>query len=74
MSITEILDEIPKLNANDRWAIWRRLTDLETHEEFTPTDEMLAAIDEGLQSANNAPRFTIEEIQNKIEQCIRESK
>ena len=74
MSITEILDELPKLKLGDRWAVWRRLSELEVDDEITPTPEMLAAIDEGLRSADTEPRYTVDEIHQKIEQCARRSK
>jgi hypothetical protein len=68
MSTTEILAELPNLNLEDRWAIWQKLSELETEEEITPSPEMAAAIETGLRSAENQPCYTVEEVRRKIRQ------
>ena len=73
MSMTEILEELPKLKYTDRWAILQRLSELETKEEITPSPEMAAAIEAGLQSAENEPCYTIEEVRAKARQWARRS-
>ena len=45
MSMTEILDELPKLSVEERLLLFQRLNELETG-EIEETPEMLAAIDE----------------------------
>jgi len=78
MSITEILEELPKLNFEDRCTLWQRLSEMESHEEFIPTPEMLVAIDEGIRSADTEQHYTIEEVRQmldqKFKQCKRQSK
>jgi hypothetical protein len=66
MSSTEILEELPKPKFADRWAILQRLSELETKEEIDPSPEMAAAIEAGLHSVENEPRYTIEEVRDKI--------
>jgi len=74
MSVTEILEELPKLNLEDRCAVWQRLSELESHEEFTPTPEMQAAIEEGIRSAETEPLYSVEEVREKIKQCAHRSR
>lgn len=52
MSVTEILEELPKLKDEERHLLLERLNELEMAkaEEIEETPEMLAAIDEGLRS------------------------
>jgi hypothetical protein len=45
MSMTEILDELPKLSIEERQLLFQRLNELETG-AIEETPEMLAAIDE----------------------------
>jgi hypothetical protein len=45
VSMTEILDELPKLSVEERHLLFQRLNELETG-EMEETPEMLAAIDE----------------------------
>ena len=74
MSVSEIIEELPKLKLGDRWAVWQRLSELESDDEITPTPEMLAAIDEGLHSADTEPLYTVDEIQKKIGQWAHRSR
>ncbi len=66
MSTSEILNELPKLKAADRWAILQRLSELETKEEIDPSTEMAAAIETGLRSAENERCYTVDEVRAKI--------
>ena len=53
MSVTEILEELPKLKDEERHLLLERLNELEMSklpEGFEETPEMLAAIDEGIRS------------------------
>jgi len=74
MSITEILEELPKLNTEDRCTLWQQLSKLENTETISASPEMLAAIDEGLRSLETEPRYTIEDALKKVEQCARKSR
>jgi hypothetical protein len=72
MSIAEILQQLPKLKTEERDLILRYIVVMERGEEdFPTTPAMLAAIDEGLHSANTEPCYSVEEIRHKIEQCVR---
>ena len=73
MSMTEILDELPKFKLADRWAILQRLSELETEEEIDPSPEMAAAIKARLRSAENEPCYTVEEVRDKAKQWARRS-
>jgi len=73
MSMTEILEELPKLKLEDRWAILQRLSELETKEEIVPGPEMTAAIEEGLRSAENDPCYTVEEVRDQVRQWAQRS-
>jgi hypothetical protein len=73
MSMTEILEELPKLNLEDRWAILQRLSELESKEEITPGPELKAAIEEGLRSAENEPCYTVEEVRDRVSQWAQPS-
>ena len=65
MSTTEILEELPRLAREEREKIWRRLEEIEL-EEMEETPEMLAAIDEGIRSAETEPGWTVEQVREKI--------
>ena len=61
MSMTEILDELPRLDDGQRQTILRRLVLLDAGLEIDETPEMLAAIDAGIASMETGPGVTIEE-------------
>ena len=66
MSMTEILQELPKLNADERHTLFTKLNQLESatlHE----TPEMLAAIEEGIHSLEQAGGIPFEEVQSRFE-------
>jgi hypothetical protein len=64
MSIKEILEELPKLTARER----QELRDWLDAEEFPETDELIAAADEGLRSAESEPLLSIDEARETIRQ------
>jgi hypothetical protein len=65
MSITEILQELPRLSSEELDLVRSRLDQLQT-ENFEETPEILEAIEEGIRSANTEPGYTIEEIRAEI--------
>ena len=73
MSTADILEELPKLKPSDRWAVLKRLSELDTKEEIIPSPEMAAAIEKGLHSAKNEPTFSVEEIRAKARKWARKS-
>lgn len=66
MSVTEILEELPKLKAEERHLLLERLNALEG-ENFEESPEMLAAIDEGIRSMEMHAGTPIEEVQVRWE-------
>jgi hypothetical protein len=73
MSMTEILEELPKLKLEERWALLQRLSELQTEEEIAPSPEMAAAIEAGLRSAEKEPCYTVEEVRDKARQWAQRS-
>jgi hypothetical protein len=53
MSIKEILEELPKLTPEER----QELRDWLAADEFAETDELIAAVDEGIRSDRAAQAF-----------------
>jgi hypothetical protein len=66
VSVTEILDELPKLKAEERQLLFQRLSELEA-EAIEETPEMLAAIDEGIRSLEQHGAVPIEEVEARFE-------
>jgi hypothetical protein len=65
MSITEILEELPKLSVEELDVVRRKLDELHgSVDEETP--ELLAAIDEGIRSADEEPLIPIEEVMREV--------
>jgi hypothetical protein len=65
MSITEILEELPKLSVEELDVVRRKLDELHgSVDEETP--ELLAAIDEGIRSLREEPTSTLEEMEKRI--------
>jgi 7,8-dihydro-6-hydroxymethylpterin-pyrophosphokinase len=50
MSVREILEELPRLDASERQTVLRRLIEIDPALEVEETPEMLAAIDEAVRS------------------------
>jgi hypothetical protein len=72
MSMTEILEELPRLGRVEREKVWQRLEEIElgTVEE---TPEMLAAIDAGRRSIREGKATTIDQARNLIAQWTTKS-
>jgi hypothetical protein len=73
MSVTDIIQELPKLSPEDR-----NLLRLELEErylqDFEETPEMLAAIDEGLRSSKEERSYTLEEAREELRKWHSDSK
>jgi hypothetical protein len=69
MSMTDILDELPKLSVEERQLLSQRLNELKTG-EFEETPEMLAAIDEA-QAAPHEKDLSAEEIRQNVSRWAR---
>ncbi len=67
MSITEILEELPKLKVEERHTLLDRLNQLEV-EVIEESPEMLAAIDEGIRSAEEEGCIPLETIRKRFEE------
>jgi predicted transcriptional regulator len=66
MSITEILNELPRLDDSERQTILRHLVSLDAGLEIDETPEMLAAIDAGIASMETSPGVTIDEARQRL--------
>ena len=65
MSIKEILEELPKLTPEER----QELREWLAADEFPETDELIAAVDEGIRSAQSGQSLSIEEAKELILKC-----
>lgn len=72
MSTPEILEELPRLAREEREKIWERLEEIEL-EEMEATPEVLAAIEEGIRSAETEPGWTVEQVRGKIASWVTKS-
>jgi hypothetical protein len=72
MSTVEILEELPKLDRQDRYKLLERLEELQC-EDFEETPEMLAAIEAGRRSLREGKRHTVEEARALIRQWTTKS-
>jgi len=67
MSIAEILEELPKLQSQERHLLFERLEALED-DQLQETPEMLAAIDAGRQSLREGRTYTPNEVRALVKQ------
>lgn len=67
MSITEILEELPKLSADELQLLHDRIDVLKA-DEIEETPEMLAAIDEGIRSIETHGGIPIETVQVRMDE------
>jgi hypothetical protein len=73
MSVTEIIQELPKLSPEDRHVLRQEL-DERYLTDFEETPEMLAAIDEGLRSLKEEPTMTLDELRAEMRTWTIDSK
>jgi hypothetical protein len=68
MSVREILEELPRLDASERQTVLRRLIEIDPALEVEETPEMLAVIDEALGSFEADQGVGIEEARRRVAQ------
>jgi hypothetical protein len=64
--MTEILEELPRLDHSERQAILRRLIELDAGTDIEETPEMLAAIDAGASSLETGSGVPLEQARQRI--------
>lgn len=72
MSMTEILEELPRLGRVEREKLWQRLEEIELGTVEEPT-EILSAIDAGRRSIREGKATSIEQARNLIAQWTTKS-
>jgi hypothetical protein len=71
MSINEILEELPKLTEEEKRQLWNVLDHELTPEEDEESPEVLAAIDEAIQSLERGEKtYTVEEVREHIAEIV----
>jgi len=70
MSMTEILEELPRLNDDERQTILHRLVQLDAGLDLDETPERLAAIDAGVHSLETGPGIPVEEARKRLDGWI----
>ena len=62
MSIKEIIQALPRLSPEER----QELRDWLAADEFPETDALIAAVDEGIRSAQSSPSLSIDEAKELV--------
>lgn len=68
MSVREILQELPRLDASERQTVLRRLIEIDPALEVEETPEMLAAIDEAAAQLDAGQGIPIERVREMVSQ------
>jgi hypothetical protein len=68
VSLTEILQELPKLTDHERDELLLYLLEWKDSSDIEETPELLAAIDEGTWSAENEPMSSLEDVRKRLEE------
>ena len=66
MNLAEIIEELPKLTAEERQAIYRQIEELDGEPQFEATEEMCAAIDEATRSLEAGKGIPLEEVRQRF--------
>ena len=66
MSIQEIIEALPRLSPEER----QELRDWLAADEFPETNELIAAVDEGIRSARTGPSLSIDEAKELVRKCV----
>ena len=66
MSMTEILDELPRLSDGERQTLLRRLIQFDAGLDTEETPEMIASIDAGIRSMETGPGVLLEEARRRV--------
>ena len=67
MLLPEIIEKLPTLSRKERQLIYRRIVELDGEPEFIASDEMLAAIDEGIHSLKTEPTVSFDDACKAVE-------
>jgi hypothetical protein len=73
MSVTDIIEELPKLSPEDRNRLRQELEE-KYLQDSKETPEMLAAIDEGLRSLKEEGTITLEQLREEMRTWTLDSK
>ncbi|MBV8214795.1 MAG: hypothetical protein JOZ08_16435 [Verrucomicrobia bacterium] len=65
MSIKEIIEALPRLSPEER----QELRDWLAADEFPETDALIAAVDEGIRSAQTGRSLSIDEAKELVRKC-----
>jgi DNA-binding transcriptional MerR regulator len=66
MNLAEIIEELPKLTAEERQAIYRQIEELDGEPQFEATEEMRAALDEATRSLEAGKGIPLEEVRQRF--------
>ncbi len=70
MTLTEILDELPRLDDIERQTVFHRLVAMDAGLEVDETPEMLAAVDAGVESLKTAPAISLQQARQHLGEWI----
>ena len=71
MSLTEILDALPKLSFDELQLVDQRILELQEPYEIVPSPEFSAAIEEGIRSSETEPLAAVETVRAKLAEWVR---
>jgi len=66
MSFTQLIEEIERLSPEERELLQSKLNALQQQDGIEESPELLAAIEEGIRSAEEGPMIPIEEMIEKV--------
>jgi hypothetical protein len=66
VSVSEIIEELPRLDSAERQRILDRILDLENPQTDEERAEELAAIDEGIRSLQSGPGIPLDELRQRL--------
>ena len=66
MNLAEIIEELPKLTAEERQAIYRQIEELDGEPQLEATEEMHATIDEATRSLEAGKGIPLEEVRQRF--------
>jgi biotin operon repressor len=66
MSLAEIIEQLPKLTAEERQAIYRQTEDLDGEPLFEATEQMRAAIEEATRSLKAGEGIPVEDLRQRF--------
>ena len=66
MSLAEIIEQLPKLTAEERQAIYRQIEDLDGEPLFEATEQMRAAIEEATRSLEAGKGIPVEDVRKRF--------